>query len=320
MPGMTSTLARVPQDSGVTDPSVSTRFHGANLSAAGNCLDFTIIVAVYNDWAPLKEFLSSLAQQTITSSFDVILVDDGSSEAAPEFISNWKSHFPLAIIRQPHGGISAARNRGTQSSRASVLVFADADCRLDRNCLGELKRTINALPEKDFFQLHLVGDCSNGLVGKAEQLRLMTLQNHLLRPDGSIRYLNTAGFVVRRRKVDIDAGLFDPAAIRAEDTLLLANLIKRGELPFFVPGAIVQHVVSLSLVDYLRKAMRSAHLEARTFDIISSAGIKIRVSPRERLNMLWSAWKFSQDRAIGRSAWFVLLARQVLHSIAGYYH
>ena len=303
----------------MTELSVSTPSQGVSVSAE-SCLDFTIIVATHDDWTPLEEFLSSLAQQTITSNFDVVLVDDGSREAAPEFISKWKTHFPLTIIRQPHAGISAARNRGTESSTGSVLVFADADCRLDRDCLRVLERTIHASPAQPCFQLHLAGDCSRGVVGKAEQLRLMTLQKHFLRPDGSIRYLNTAGFAVRRGKVDIDAGLFDPVAIRAEDTLLLANLIQRGELPFFAPGAIVRHIVSLSLAAYLRKAMRSARLEARTFDIISSAGVDIRVSHRERLSMLWSAWRFSQDPAIGRPAWFVLLARQVLHWIAGFCH
>ena len=303
----------------MTDPSLSTQFHTANPSAAAHCISFTIIVAAYNDWAALEELLHSLAQQTITSTFDVIVVDDGSSETAPEFVSSWKTQFPLTIIRQLHAGISAARNRGTQTSEGSVLVFADADCRLDRDCLTVLERTINTLPEQHFFQLHLVGDCSNGSVGKAEHLRLMTVQNHFLRPEGSIRYLNTAGFAVRRGKVDIEAGLFDPAVIRAEDSLLLANLIKGGNLPFFVPGAIVQHSVPLSLVAYLCKAMRSARLEARTFDIISSTGVKIRVSLRERIGMLWSAWKSSQDRAIGRPAWFVLLARQVLHWIARFY-
>jgi len=304
------TFPRIPQASGMTDSS---------LSAPRNNLDFSIIVATHNDWAPLEKFLSSLAEQANPSSFDVIVVDDGSTDAAPEFISKWKTQFPLTIIRQPHAGISAARNRGTQNSRGSVLVFADADCRLDRDCLRVLERTINALPEKHYFQLHMVGDCSSGSVGRAEQLRLMTLQTYFLRPDGSIRYLNTAGFAVRRANVQVDAGLFDPVAVRAEDTLLLANLIKRGELPFFVSGAIVQHNVSLSLVAYLRKAIRSAHLEAKTFDVISTAGVKIRVSHRERLSMLWSAWKFSQDRAIRRPAWFVLLARQVLRLIAGFY-
>jgi len=299
----------------VTDSSVSTQLD-AGLSSAGSSLDFSIIVAVYNDWAPLRECLRSLAQQMATASFDVIIVDDGSREAAPEYISNWKSHYSLTIIRQAHAGISAARNRGIQASKAPVLVFVDADCRLDLDCLRVLSRTVGASPEQDVFQLHLVGDCANGSVGKAEQLRLMTLQNHLLQPSGVIRYLNTAGFAIRRHKVDIEAGLFDPIAIRAEDTLLLANLIRSGELPLFVPGAIVQHAVSLPLLAYLRKAMRSAYLEGRTFDIISSTGLGIRVSHRERLNMLRVAWQFSADGNIGRLAWFILVARQALHWIA----
>ena len=48
----------------------------------------------------------------------------------------------------------------------------------------------------------------------------------MLQPDGRIRYLNTAGFAIRRTAVNVEEGLFDPVAIRAEDTLLLANLMK----------------------------------------------------------------------------------------------
>ena len=42
-------------------------------------------------------------------------------------------------------------------------------------------------------------------------------------------------------RVDIEAGVFYTGAIRAEDTLLLAELIQRRELPLFVSNAIVQH-------------------------------------------------------------------------------
>jgi hypothetical protein len=69
----------------------------------------------------------------------------------------------------------------------------------------------------------------------------------MLQPDGSIRYLNTAGFAIRRKGADVAAGLFEPVARRAEDTLLLANLMRRGQLPLFVPDAIVEHAIPLSL-------------------------------------------------------------------------
>src|SRR5271166_2293322 len=270
---------------------------------------FSIIIGVYSDWVPLDQCLGSLAQQTNGSSFEVIVVDDGSTEVAPEFIRHWTCFYPLTLVRQSHAGISAARNRGIRVSRGLVLVFVDADCKFHPDCLATLGATITQSPQHNCFQLHLVGDCS-GIVGRAEELRLITLQNHLLQPSGCIRYLNTAGFAIRRARVDIEGGVFDPVAVRAEDTLLLANLIKTGELPLFVPNATVQHAIPLSLIDCFRKDIRSAHLDARTYDVIAAKGVRFRVGQQERLRMVLSMWKTSAQHSIGRSAWFVLAARQ----------
>jgi len=273
---------------------------------------FSIIIAVFNDWAPLNPCLRSLAQQADRSEFEVIVVDDGSNETAPEVIRQWADGLPLTIVRQSHAGVSAARNHGIQISKGPILLFVDADCRLHTDCLVALESAIIASPQHNCFQLHLVGDCS-GIVGRAEELRLITLQSHLLQPSGCIRYLNTAGFAIRRARVNIEEGLFDPVAIRAEDTLLLANLMQVGELPFFVADATVQHVISRSMTECLRKEARSAYLESETYDLIASRGVRIRVSHRERLSMLLSMWKTSGKDSIGRSAWFLLTARQLVH-------
>jgi hypothetical protein len=275
---------------------------------------FSIIVAVYDDWATLDGCLQSLAQEKEIP-LEVIVIDDGSRDPAPEYVQRWSEQYPLTIIRQKHAGISAARNQGIQRSRGHLMLFVDADSRIQANCLAALESAVENSPEHNFFQLRLVGDCS-GTIGRAEQLRLMALQDYLLRPDGCIRYLNTAGFAVRRGKLGSDAGLFDPAALRGEDTLLLANLIiQRGELPLFVEQATVQHSIPLSFIECLRKDVRSAYLEGKTYDIIVSKGVKIRMTNRERLGILWSTWKASGRDSIGRSAWFVLVARQLLQRI-----
>ena len=272
---------------------------------------FSIIIAVYNDWIELDACLHSLAQQVQGPGFEVIVVDDGSTEAAPEVIRQWVRCLPLSIVSQPHAGISAARNRGIQISRGSVLLFTDADCRTQSNCLAALAAASSDAPQHNCFQLHLVGDYSTR-VGRAEELRLRTFQAHMLQPDGRIRYLNTAGFAIRRTRVNVDEGLFDPVAWRAEDTLLLANLMQDGELPLFVANARIQHTIPLSLIECLLKDVRSAYLEGRTYDLISAKGIRIRMSHRERLSLLWSAWKASAQPSIGRSGWVVLTIRQAL--------
>jgi glycosyltransferase involved in cell wall biosynthesis len=275
---------------------------------------FSIIIAVFNDWVPLGECLESLGRQENAPSFEVIVVDDGSSEPAPQFIRQWGGRYPLAIINQPHRGIPAARNRGVQASTGELLLFVDADCRLRTDCLAKLGRTVLDSPQHHSFQLHLAGDLSN-LVGKTEELRFITLQNQLLQPNGCIRYLNTSAFAVRRARVDIEKGFFDVNAARGEDTLLLVNLIEAGELPYFVANATVQHVIPLSLGLCLLKDIRSAYRERRAYDVISSKGVRMRVSNRERLAMLSSMWKTAGQPGIGRLAWFVLVGRQTVQRI-----
>lgn len=278
---------------------------------------FSIVIAVYEDWAPLEQCLRSLDQQREGVNFEVIIVDDGSGQAAPTFISRWTTCFPLTIVRQSHAGISAARNRGVQVSKGEVLLFTDADCRFQANCLLALARAIAQFPEHQYFQLHLVGD-RVGVIGRAEELRLAMLQAHLLEADGRIRYLNTAGFAIRRSAVDMARGVFDTVALRAEDTFLMASLMQRGELPLYVANATVQHSIPLTLIQSLRKDLRSIYLEAKTYDLIASKGVKFRLGHRERLAMLRSMWKASAERSIGRGAWFVVTFRQGLRLVASY--
>jgi glycosyltransferase involved in cell wall biosynthesis len=271
---------------------------------------FSVIIAVYNDWLSLDHCLRSLAQQEHAPEFEVIVVDDGSDDTAPDGIREWSRCCALRIVRQGHAGISSARNHGVRVSRGSVLIFTDTDCKLQNQCLELLGQAVTRSPRHDCFQLRLVGDSFN-LVGRAEALRLSALQSHLLQSDGRIRYLNTAGFAIRREKESVEKGLFDPSARRAEDTLLLAHLMRARELPLFVGDAIIQHAVPLSFVACLVKDLRSAWLEAGTFSTIRSMGVRIRMSQGERLSILCSTWKASRGR---RSAWFVLISRRMLRN------
>jgi len=272
---------------------------------------FSVIVAVYNDWPALEGCLESMARQKDGPSFEIVVVDDGSRERAPETVASWNQIFPITVARQEHAGISIARNKGIQTSQGSVLVFVDADCRMQPGCLAALKQKIAGLPAENCFQLRLIGNCAD-LVGRAEQLRLIALQRHLLQPNGRIRYLNTAGFAIRRSKVSEDGNLFNPIAVRAEDTLLLATLVRLGELPIFVPDAIVEHHITLSLAGCLRKDVRSAYLERRAFDIIEARGVAIQMTNQDRWAIMSSMWRATDEAALGKLPWFVVTGRQAL--------
>jgi glycosyltransferase involved in cell wall biosynthesis len=282
-------------------------------------LELSIIIAVYDDWKALDSCLASIARQAAGPRFEIVVIDDGSAVAAPASIQKWASRLPLKIARKPHAGVAAARNHGIRESTGEALLFVDADCPLESNCLNALSSALARSREADYFQLRLTG-CRSTLVGRAEELRLSTFQGHTLQPDGRIRYLNTAGFAIRRARIDVAADLFDPRAIRGEDTLLLADLMARGELPLFVPNAIVEHDVSMPLLACFRKDIRSAYLEGRTYRLIARKGINIRITFRERLKLLSSAWKEAEQKSLGRSAWFVLVARQALQRAISFFY
>lgn len=275
---------------------------------------FSVVIAVYNDWIPLEECLQSLNGQISPPSFEVIVVDDGSSEGPPASLRSESYSFSLAVVRQAHCGIPSARNLGIQSSRGSVLLFVDADCRLDRNCLAALSNATSRGLQHDSFQLRLTGDRST-LVGRAEELRLSTFQNLMLQPDGRIRYLNTAGFALRKTRT-VGGEVFHPDALRGEDTLLLANLMQTGQLPLFVSDAVVIHSIPLSLRECLRKDMRTVYLEGPAFDMVASTGVKLRLTHGERLRLLASMWKAAKQRSLGYSAWFVVMLRQTFQRAA----
>jgi GT2 family glycosyltransferase len=282
--------------------------------------EFSIIIVVYNDWDLLSQCLESLRKQTNPPTFEVIVVDDGSTDLAPDFIGLSNHGYPLRFIQQTHSGIPASRNRGVRASQGAVLLFVDADSRPLPNCLASLHSAIARSPQHDCFQLRLTGNCSS-LVGRAEELRLINFQEYMLQPDGRIRYLNTAGFAIRRRRVDIATGPFDPLALRGEDTLLLARLMEAGELPLFVPDAIVEHYIALSLLKSLLKDFRSVYLEQRMYETIAASGVKIHVNHRERLRLLSSMWRTAGRDSIGRSAWFALALRQGFKRVVSFgYH
>ena len=271
---------------------------------------FSIIIPVYNHWEMLEDCLDSLVQQTGSAAFEVLIVDDGSEVEAPESIRRWSERLAMTILRQAHEGIAAARNRGIQNSRGAVLIFTDADCRLQADCLATLERTMSE-SEEQYFQLCVTGDSST-LLGRAEKLRLKALQGHLLQPDRHIRYINTSGFAMRRSALMSANALFDPSAQRSEDTFVLARMMQRGELPLFVSNAIVRHAVRMSIAECVRKDLRVGWLDAVTFKRIAAEGIQVRITNAERLLMLRRMWRAAEDRSIGKMAWFVVVIRQAL--------
>jgi glycosyltransferase involved in cell wall biosynthesis len=89
----------------------------------------SLVVPVYNVAPWLTPFLESLAAQTLPAAeFEVVAVDDGSTDDSPAILQRFAARMAnLRIVRRENGGLSAARNTGIEHARGEWLAFADSD-------------------------------------------------------------------------------------------------------------------------------------------------------------------------------------------------
>ena len=99
-------------------------------------------MAAHNASATIANSLHSVLTQTLAD-IEVIVVDDGSTDETASIVKDIDDR-RVRLVRQPHRGVSSARNMGIHKAQADVVSFIDADdlwhrTKLERCCeaLGE---------------------------------------------------------------------------------------------------------------------------------------------------------------------------------------
>ena len=88
----------------------------------------SIIVPVYNIEAFLPESLDSLAKVQFDDPYEIIVIDDGSSDGSLAILRAWEeTHKQLRVITGPNGGVSRARNAGLDAAKGKYITFVDGD-------------------------------------------------------------------------------------------------------------------------------------------------------------------------------------------------
>lgn len=87
----------------------------------------SIIIPVYNAEDYLDRCLQSILSQDFNS-YEVILVDDGSSDASSLICDRYSAtDSRFRTIHKPNGGVSSARNAGIDLAKGEYLMFVDSD-------------------------------------------------------------------------------------------------------------------------------------------------------------------------------------------------
>jgi hypothetical protein len=88
----------------------------------------SVVVPCFNHGRFLREALASVG--TPLTRTEILVIDDGSTDATPEVVATFETTHEFRSVRQPNAGLAAARNRGLGESRGRYVIFLDADDRL----------------------------------------------------------------------------------------------------------------------------------------------------------------------------------------------
>ena len=110
-------------------------------------MKISVIIPTFNRLDLLKRAIDSVLNQSIKP-YDIIVVDDGSTDDTSEMIQHkYKS---INLIQQKNSGVSAARNNGIKNAQGDWIALLDSDDEWEKNKLEEQVNNLIDNPEYEF--------------------------------------------------------------------------------------------------------------------------------------------------------------------------
>lgn len=91
-------------------------------------LSFSFIIPVYNRPNEIKELLDSLRLQTYEKTFEVVIVEDGSTISSEEVIGEYLDSVSISYFKKPNSGPGDSRNYGMGRAKGNYFIVLDSDC------------------------------------------------------------------------------------------------------------------------------------------------------------------------------------------------
>lgn len=230
----------------------------------------SIVLVCWNNKAYLDPCLGSLYQTRMQTSFDVVVVDNGSTDGSQEMLHE---KYPQVMIIQNTGnvGLGRASNQGIEATKGRHVLLLNNDTIVNGPSfdamVGFLEQNpkVGAVGGKVFNPDGTVQSCYNYFSTLWEEFLIATRLGEWLRPGypsiieanevKSVDWITSACLMVRRAVLD-QVGLLDESYFIYGDEVDLQYRIKRaGWEVYYLPQSTIIHYGGRSMTRWPRRKM-----------------------------------------------------------------
>jgi len=203
-------------------------------------------VPTYNRLPILKKCLSAMEGQTLAAEdFEVIVIDDGSSDGTEQLLTHYQPPFRFQYLRQKNSGTGAARRNGVAHASGEYLLLMNDDTICDRDLLKQHLQVQRAYPGERWAVL---GNFEYPAAARMRALTRYFCVEPFMFPQVSIEegcpygysHFITCNLSVHREAV-VEVGSFDSIYKLSEDTEMGLRLYERGYRVLYHPDAHAFH-------------------------------------------------------------------------------
>jgi glycosyltransferase involved in cell wall biosynthesis len=254
----------------------------------------SVVLPVYNGQDLLRETLASVLNQTY-SSFEVIAIDDGSTDASLEVLREYEND--IAVHSQQNAGVATTRNRGVELAGGDLIAFLDQDDIWYPFKLEKQVAVFQSSPDVSFVYSDFDLIDSKGRI--SEKCALSTMKADWMRPFIGGHLHPYPSTVLMKKSLFMEAGGFDTGFIENsdEDIDLWVRVYDKA-LFHFIPDALVQYRRDHG---HQKRKRRSFEVESANFRHLYQrleARFQDDPSKREALNRLQAMFLANEGKAL----------------------
>ena len=101
----------------------------------------SVVIPAFNEEKNIGDTLQSLVNQKYAKKFEVILVDNNSTDGTVKTAKKYSKKLNLRIIKETKQGRGAAKARGANEAKGDILAYLDADSRALPNWLSVIEKS-----------------------------------------------------------------------------------------------------------------------------------------------------------------------------------